>query len=154
MERSSELLKLIASATEYLRERQDDLSSKFRLTQWPRYDWDQGTGQLIFSDDGKARVIADIQFVGSISTRSDTWLWSWANDSNDGALTVSAATARKYGESHEMEHLTTATWHAHEEDGWEMTSVTAFLTSAMGAYRTPKEQGFTYMVLTGVRWAT
>ena len=30
---------------------------------------------------GRPRVIVDIVFVGSVSTRSNTWLWSWANGS-------------------------------------------------------------------------
>jgi hypothetical protein len=38
-------------------------------------------------------------------------------------------------------------------DGWEMTSVAAFLLKAKGAYRSPDERGFTFMILTDVRWA-
>lgn len=154
MERPEELLQLIESATDYLRACQDKLSVEFKLWEWPRYDWDQATRQLVFSKDGRPRVISEVQFVGSVSTRSGTWLWSWANDSVDGPLTVSASAVRKYGEAHGLAHLTDSTWHAHEPDGWEMTAVTALLTSAKGAYRTPKEGGFTHMVLTVVRWAT
>jgi len=153
LERSKDFLKLVASATDYLRKCQDELSSEFNLWKLPRYDWSQDTRQLVFSEAGQPRVIADVQFVGSISTRSDTWLWSWANDSVDGPLTVAASEVRRYGEEHGLEPLTARTWHAHEADGWEMTSVTALLNSAKGAYRTPKEAGFTYMVLTDVRWA-
>lgn len=35
----------------------------------------------------------------------------------------------------------------------EMTSITAYVLRAKGAYRTPRENGFTYLVFTGVRWA-
>jgi hypothetical protein len=154
LKRTAKLLQLIASGTDYLRAKQDNLSTEFRLWEWPRYDWDQETRQLVFSEKGRPRVISDIQFVGSVSTRSDSWLWSWANDSVDGRLTSAASTVRKYGEENDLEHLTTGSWHAHEPDGWEMTSVTALLTSAVGAYRSPKEGGFTFMVLTDVRWAS
>ena len=153
MERPEEFLRLVASATQYLGERQDDLSEKFNLWKWTRYDWNQATGQLVFSESGQPRVISDVQFVGSISTRSDTWLWSWANESVDSALTTAATSVRKYGETHGLEHLTTSTWHAHEPDGWEMASITALLTGAKGAYRSPKDGGFTFMVLTDVQWA-
>jgi hypothetical protein len=70
---------LLSDAISYLRERQDHLQSRSYLGGYSRYDWNEETGQLIFSQHGLARGVADIQFVGSISTRSDTWLWSWAN---------------------------------------------------------------------------
>jgi hypothetical protein len=36
---------------------------------------------------------------------------------------------------------------------WQMTAVSAFLLKAKGAYRSPDERGFTFMILTDVRWA-
>ena len=35
-----------------------------------------------------------------------------------------------------------------------MTAVTAYLTHALGAYRSPHDEGVLFMVLTAVRWAT
>jgi hypothetical protein len=99
-------------------------------------------------------VTADIQFVGSISTVSDTWLWSWANDSVDPELAASMVTVRDYGNEHGFSQLTVKKWHAHEVDGWEMTAIAALLLKARGAYRSPAEDGFTFMVMTDVRWAT
>lgn len=61
---------------------------------------------------------------------------------------------RDYGEEHGFNHLTTKKWHAHEVDGWEMTSIAAFLLKARGAYRTPKDPGFTFMIMMDVHWAT
>ena len=66
---------LVARAHEYLTARQDALQREFRLGSWPRWDWDQDTGELVFSRDGVPHVVADFQFVGSISTVSDTWRW-------------------------------------------------------------------------------
>jgi hypothetical protein len=34
-----------------------------------------------------------------------------------------------------------------------MTSIAAYIPQAQGAYRTPDETGFTYMILDSVRWA-
>ena len=60
---------------------------------------------------------------------------------------------RAYGETHGIKPLVTTNWHAHEADGWEMTSIAAYLLDAKGAYRTPQDSGFTFMVLTNVQWA-
>ena len=43
----------------------------------------------MFSNEGQAqRLVADIVFVGSVSKRSNTWLWSWANPSVDKGLSA------------------------------------------------------------------
>jgi hypothetical protein len=154
MERTPLFEAFIEEAQAYLRDCQAELDIAYRLWHWPRYDWYQETQQLIFSENGVAKVIADIQFVGSISTESDTWLWAWANDSVDPQLSTSMCVLREYGDKHGFDHLTSKNWHAHEVDGWEMTSVAAFLLKARGAYRTPMGTGFTFMVITDVRRAT
>ncbi len=89
---------LVSDAVAYLRERQDQLHSRYNLGGYPRYDWNQETGQLIFSEDGRALVVADIQFVGSISTRSHTWLWSWANQSILESVKQRVRKVRAYGD--------------------------------------------------------
>jgi hypothetical protein len=75
MERTAPFEALIEEAQGYLRIRQAELDIEYRMGYWPRYDWYQETQQLIFSEIGVAKVIADIQFVGSISTHP----WSRTN---------------------------------------------------------------------------
>ena len=107
---------LTSDAVAYLQPRQDQLSAKFGLDRFECYDWDQRTGQLIFSEDGQARVVADIQFVGSISTRSGTWLWSWANRSIPESMKHGVRDVRAYGETHRYLKLASAAWAAEEAD--------------------------------------
>jgi hypothetical protein len=145
---------LIHEGHEYLTRCQQSLEEEYRINRWPSYDWSQNTGQLIFSEDNVRKVIASIEFVGSISTKTDTWLWAWGNDSLDQERTRLIRRVRTYGETHGIQPLVTASWHAHEADGWEMTSIAAYLLDAKGAYRTPQDNGFTFMILTNVQWAT
>jgi hypothetical protein len=144
---------LVDEATAYLQPRQDQLTAQYGLGSYPRYDWDQETGHLIFSDNGQARVIADIQFVGSISTQARTWLWSWANQSIQESVKRRVRAVRTYGDDHRYLKLASACWAADEGDGWDMTAICAFLMSAAGAYRSPDDRGFTFLVMTDVRWA-
>jgi hypothetical protein len=144
---------LLRDAVAYLQERQDYLYSRYKLGDYPRYDWNQETGQLIFSEDGRARVVADIQFVGGVSTRSNTWLWSWANQSYLESVRQRVRQVRAYGDQHRYLKLACAYWPAEEEDGWEMTAITAYLIGAAGAYRSPNDRGFSFLVMTDVHWA-
>lgn len=143
---------LVRDAMSYLQAKQALLNAEFRLGEDERYDWYQETGQLVFSQQGQPRVVADIQFVGSVSTISDTWLWAWANESFVATLTAEAIKVRTYGTERQFLRLASARWKATEVDGWEMTAVAAFLSQAQGAYRSPSERGPAFMLLKNVRW--
>jgi hypothetical protein len=99
------------------------------------------------------RVKITDQFVGTISTETGTWLWAWENPSMDPATWQAILEVRRVGESLGIAQLTTPKWTADADDGWEMTSISAFVLQAKGVYRTPRDEGgFTYMVITAIDW--
>ena len=147
------LAELVSQSIPYLQERQKVLRARYALDSYERYDWDQDAAQLVFSNGGVPALVASIQFVGSVSTRSNTWLWSWANPSFVETARAQVRRVRNHGEQHGLLKLACAYWAADEEDGWQMAAVSAFLLQAQGAYRTPDEGGFTFMIMTDVRWA-
>lgn len=144
--------RLVSEACQYLESAQDVLKKQYRLDAYERYDWNQETGQLAFSHGGIARVIADIVFVGSLSTVTNTWLWSWANRSHLEHVKAPMRKVRDFGDKHRYHKLAAAHWKAVETDGWNMTAVAAQLLKAQGAYRTPSESGCTFMVMSRVDW--
>ncbi|HEY7819504.1 MAG TPA: hypothetical protein VIG29_14875 [Vicinamibacteria bacterium] len=149
----AEFGQLVETSVAYLQAQQKQLESRYQLGSCPRYDWYQESAELVFSRGGKPVVVADIQFVGSISTRSRSWLWSWGNQSLLESAKSRIREVRAFGDAHSFLKLASAYWEADEVDGWEMTAVSAFLLKAKGAYRSPDERGFTFLVMTDVRWA-
>ena len=136
-----------------LQAKQDALAERFELWRHARWDWHQDRAEIVFSNDGAPAVVATVAFVGSLSKRSGTWLWSWANDSLTPAVVGAMARVRDYGEALDRPHLAVHLWPADEHDGWAMTAVAAHLLEAAGAYRTASDNGFTYMLLGDVRHA-
>lgn len=136
-----------------LQRKQDALAANFDVWKHERWDWNQASGEIVFSNGGVPAVIATIAFVGSLSTRSNTWLWSWANDSLDPAVVGRMASVRDVGEALNRPRLSVPKWPADEHDGWDMTAVAAHVLEADGAYRTPTGSGFLYMTLSDVRHA-
>ena len=130
-----------------LRRKQDCLERDFQLGKLKRWDWDQQTGQLIFSNDGVPAVICDIAFVGSVSTVSNTWLWSWANFSLTETVRDPMDKVRVFGEERDFPKLTVPKWPAEEVDGWEMSSIAAEVLHARGVYRTPAQYGYTFLAI-------
>lgn len=143
---------LLHSAIDYLHARQEHLQSRFRLDEYEKYGWDQDTAELVFYHEDRPRVVADIQFVGSVSRRSNTFMWSWGNRSIAESNKDRVRRVRTYGEEHGFLKLASAVWTAEEEDGWEMTAVTALLLGAAGAYRSPDDYGSSFLVMTDIRW--
>jgi len=80
-------------------------------------------------------------------------MWAWGNESLLENVTRGAGEVRAYGEEHSFHKLAAGHWSAIEEDGWEMTAIAAALLNAQGAYRSPDDRGFTFMVMTGIGWA-
>lgn len=147
-------IELLEHAQEWAANRQDALMRVYDIGSYEHFQWDQERGVITFSNAGVPKVVANIQFVGSTSTLTKTWLWAWQNSHFLRPVTMDSLYVRHVGTVEGFERLTRAKWHANEDDGWQMTAVQARLAWAEGMYRTPGETGWTFMTLSGVRWAT
>jgi len=130
------------------------LETTFKIGSYQRFDYDQETCEFVFSDDGIPKVIAKFQVVGSFSTETKTWLWSWANASILETACDQMHRVREFGVTHDVAKLADAKWDADEADGWEMTAVSADIIGAKGAYRCPSKNGFMFVVYTDIHFAT
>jgi len=142
---------LISVSALALRRKQELLERALQLGKYKRWDWDQQMAKLIFSNDGDPGVICDIAFVGSVSTVSNTWLWSWANFSLTATVRNPMEEVREFGEERDFPKLTVPKWPAEEVDGWEMSSVAAEVLRAQGIYRTPGQNGYTFLAILNAR---
>jgi len=71
--------KFVAQSHAELHPKQDELEKRYSLGSYQRFDWDQDTGRIVFSNKGVPKLAPRIEFIGSLSKHSGTWLWSWAN---------------------------------------------------------------------------
>jgi hypothetical protein len=149
----AKFVELVTAAHQFLTERQEHLRQAFGLSRYERWDWDGERGAVVFSEAGTPRVIAMGQLVGSVSRKTGTWLWAWANQSIEPRLRRDLDEVRRYGEHHGIWQLTTPKWEADETDGWEMTSIAAYVLQAKGAYRMPNAHLFSFAIFDEVGWA-
>jgi hypothetical protein len=150
---SPQYVELLTAAHAYTTERQNVLRASYGLASMPHAHLNEATRQLIFSDESQTPcVLALVQVVGSVSTEDRTWLWSWANPDVDAALYNDILEVQMLGETRGIEQLTTPFWEGDAVDGWEMTSISAYVLQAEGAYRAATPRGFTYLVMTSVEW--
>ena len=81
-----------------LRVKNQHLSDQYGLGSHARWDVDQNIGVLTFSSEGIPEVVCDVDFLGSFSNQTNTWLWGWANRSILEPLTKEVLRVKEYGE--------------------------------------------------------
>jgi hypothetical protein len=150
-----EYVALLTVASDSLTARQHRLDAEFHFAAHQRFDWDEEAGLLVFSDHDTAKVISHIQFVGEVTTRDSSWRWSWGNDDVAPPMQRATRSARWYGWRHGIRLLRQPHWTGDQQDGWEMTALTAWITDAVGAYRAPysDSSGYSFPVLRDMRRA-
>lgn len=146
---------LSKKAYEYLYHQQDVCNEVYKVGSYQNWYYDQTTGELTFSDSGINKLIIDYEEVGSLSFRSNTWLWAWANPHLEEKVKSAIGQVRDYGEKRKFERLTNEKWEADEYDAWEMTAIAAYLMKAKGAYRVPTSDSmlYSFMIYKNIRWA-
>ena len=142
-------------AVHLLQEQNERLNAQFRLGTWPRFDYELETRRLIFSENGQARVVADIQIVGSTSQKAGNWLWAWANTHWPTDCIEDSERVCSFGEEHGIGELVSGYVEGDDLNGlgWELTAVTARICEAAGAYRPPRDEGGgLFLLYRDVRW--
>jgi hypothetical protein len=145
-------VELVTAAHGYITGRQEHLKQAFGLSRYERWDWDDARGAIIFSDGGVPKVVARCQLVGTVSRRSGTWVWAWADEAVESRHRRDLHEVRLYGEHHGIWQLTTPRWEADEVDGWEMASIAGYVLQARGAYRMPDAEEFRFAIFDAVEW--
>lgn len=130
----------------YLKARIEHAKVRFGIGDFARFEYDLFRGEIWWGEVGAPKMRGRVTVVGSISTTSNTWLWSWANPHFSDVPLGDIGKVRQFGSKEGIEKLTDEKWNADEADGWEMTAIAARLLEAEGAYRSPSEKGFLFLL--------
>jgi hypothetical protein len=134
-----------------MRSQNDQIQKDFQLDKFPRYDWNQWRGEIVFSEAGTPKVVARIQVVGTFSPKAGSWFWAWANQGLLESVRRDVLKTRKFGEERGVTRLLQPKWAAKESDAWEMSAITAKLNDSKGTFKAASPDGFTLMTFLDVR---
>ncbi len=147
-----EFTELIKKSREYLLEQQEIIKENYGLGDYERMDYEQETGKMTFTLKGKKNVIMTFHMVGSVSDRSNTWMWSWDNPYLLDNVKEEMLKVKAYGEKNGIEKLIQPKWSGNEDDGWAMTAIAARILKAKGAFSFLSDEMMIYVVFSDVRW--
>jgi hypothetical protein len=128
----------------------DVCEQRFKIGEWPRWDYDDEQSTLTFSKDGRPQVVADIVIAGTIE--GSQWQWAWANGNVPAERRALTDPVRVFGQENGWTKLRVRFLDCDEYTGWEMTSVAVHVLGAVGSYRFPTDHGHAYCVYRDLRW--
>jgi hypothetical protein len=144
-------IELVSECHQELLKKHELLETEYSLSHHKRFDYDQAKNSLVFSNDGVPAVVAEVEFIGSVSKRSNTWLWSWANFHTLSNVRTRIKAVADFGHDKGFSPLTVPKWAADEVDGWELSGIAARVLKAHGVYRAPGTNVVTFMAITDIR---
>lgn len=113
---------------------QNKFQEKYSLDWYENWFYNQNTGLLKFSSN---EVELNFKYfeVGSFSEKSNTWMWSWANEDNLDHIKQPTKLIKEFGHSANFSKLTDRHFQSDEFEAWEFTAIAAKLTNSIGVYR-------------------
>jgi hypothetical protein len=142
----------IADANQAFERKQADLTRRFGLGSHARWDYDQLTELLRFSDaSGQVLVEASAIAIGSFSGMSKTWKWAWSNQSVPEPARSRSARLRGLFETTGMEVFRKGSFAADEEMAWELAAMCVAHLSAQGCYRGPAGHLHVFLAIESIR---
>lgn len=145
--------KFLEQSTEDFKKNAEKTNKDYNIGSYSRWDVDQETGELIFSENGVSKVIAKVQIAGSYSKLSHTWKWSWDNKTVYDLMKKDMGQVKDYGEKNQFKELTTPIFQCEEDYAWVMTAAAGSVLKAKGAYRGPIDSGYAYFLIMDIKWA-
>lgn len=134
-----------------VQDRQEAVDRRWRFIGRARWEYDDGGSILRLFNDGEPGVVATARPVGSFSTKTETWMWTWANEQYSEAERADAAQVRTFGEIRGIRRLHDPHWSCTEDDAWEVAQIAADLLDAQVIYRAPFDHVRVFFLLSDFR---
>lgn len=125
---------------------QDKLHQTYDINSYTEWYYDQYTGLLTLSKDGN-QINFRYAEVGSLSEKSNTWMWAWGNESVLEKARMPSLTIKEFGEKRGYQKLIESLFESDDYDAWEFTGIALKLLGGLGAYRPNNDQLKTFLVL-------
>ena len=113
---------------------QDKFKNDYDVYWYANWFYNQSTGLLTFSTSDQELNFRYFD-VGSFSEKSNTWKWSWDNDTTLENVKEKAHLVKEFGESSKFSKLTSGYFDSDEFEAWEFAAIAAKLINGIGGYR-------------------
>lgn len=132
-----EFQEYIDSCFEEMEQKQQHLIDSFGFGSFDRFQHDFEKEEIYLLKDGVAKVKARIIPIGSFNTKSNTWMWGWANEAFPKSLREKASKLKQLEATTGFEMFGNEVAEIDEDMAWEIAAMSLRLLSFEGVYRGP-----------------
>ena len=125
---------------------QQNFLDNYDINGFDNWHYDQVSGLFTFST-GEKKLFFRYFDVGSYSTVSNTWMWSWRNGSVHENAKVFSLKVHEFGIQNSLDKLTAGTFECDEITAWELAAVALNINGGIGVYRPEKDGLQMFMVM-------
>lgn len=144
--------KLIAKARSLGQSRIEAAKDLYGIGSWQHFDIDLPTAKIRFSNDKDSiQIEADIQVAGSWAPESQTWLWSWDNESIPTIAFNRLNDVRTFGEKEKIDTVEGSFEPCDEGEAWSMASIAAQILDAECIYRVSRSKNYVFLLLFSIK---
>ena len=137
----------VATCYQELKEKQDSLMSKNNLGAYDEYWFDQITETIQFKEHGKVELEFHIVMIGSWSSKSNSWMWAWANSSITEELRSESSKIKELASLTGFSVFERESFEADEVMAHELTSIAVHHLNALGMYIVPSDNLKSFLAL-------
>jgi hypothetical protein len=148
---NAEYEKFLKDACETFLENSKKINEEYKIASFERWDFNQDSGQIVFSDKGVKKLVADVQVAGSWAA-NNTWMWAWNNKSLEKAMIKDLLKVRDFGASKKYSEFTTPVFASDLDYAWTLTAAAGYITKAKTSYRGENGTGYVYFLITDLKW--
>lgn len=132
---------------EELKITQRRFNENYDIDGYENWFYNQATALLTFST-GETELNFKYFEVGSFSNKSNTWMWSWANDHILENVKENTKQIREFGKNFNFTKFTDGCFQSDEFEAWEFAAIAVRLTSGIGIYRPVNDGLKIFLVVT------
>lgn len=130
-----------------LESKQQKFISHYNINSFDEYWYDQDKCILQFKDNGQVLLEFSVVFIGSWSGKSNSWMWSWANE-NVADYARSKSNCLKYLQNvTESEVFINSLFECNQEMAYELAAFSIEYLDAEGMYIVPGERNDLFMAV-------
>lgn len=127
---------------------QDKLKEQFNINSYENWFYDSDSSLLRLYNSDEDEIFFKYISIGTYSTNSQTWMWSWFNESSIETDKSETLKIKEFGSRQNYEKLLKGTFPSDEYDSWEFLAVSYKILGGIGAYRVKVDHLEKYMLLT------
>lgn len=130
-----------------LETKQGELLQNYGIGSFEEYWYSQEDGILQFKSDGEVKLEFNVIFIGSWSSNSNTWMWSWGNKSMTDNARSQSASLKELQQVTGFDIFAKPFFECDEAMAHELTAFAVEHLNAKGMYISPDGKSHLFMAV-------